>query len=143
MTDVENAATADVPEQIARVAGVTLTSGIGYTVTVYVVGAAGEQPNEVGIILKTTFCGEVPVLVITSLILPVPVVFVMETFEGSGSVTDHWYEVRVVSEVEKVAAKTCPEHLAIAAGVTVTSGSGFTFTLNVAGVAGIHPLPST
>lgn len=59
------------PEQIVCDDGVAITSGLGSTTTVAVIGVPG-QPSAIGAILKVTVTGDNVVLVNKPLILPLP-----------------------------------------------------------------------
>jgi hypothetical protein len=68
-----------VPEQMVCEPGVATAFGVGFTVMVTVTGGP-LHPLAVGVIVNTTFCGVLVVLVSVPLILPLPLAAIPVTF---------------------------------------------------------------
>lgn len=84
VTDDENNTSACWPEQIAcGDEGDAMTSGIGFTLTVYSMGLSDEQVLVDGVMLNTTSTGSAVVFEITSWISAIPEVLIMVIPDGT------------------------------------------------------------
>lgn len=117
------------PEQIVCVDGVAVTTGIGFTVTVTVIGVP-EQPFASGVIVYVAVPGTVPV-VESDCAMDVPL-------PADAPETPDWETVqeKVVPDTLPVSPMDVllPEQMVCVEGVAVTTGIGLTVTVTVTGV---------
>ena len=108
-----------------------LIVGVGFTITVAVIGAPG-QPLAVGVIVKVTVMGAVVVFVNVPLILPEPLAAIPVTVAVLFLV--HAKVVPVVALDNTIVVIGRPEQTVCDDGVATATGVGFTVMVNVMGV---------
>lgn len=113
-----------------------MIAGALSTITVAVIGVPA-QPLAVGVIVNTTVCWPVVVLVRVPLILPVPFAAIPVTLTVLFLV--HAYVVPVTAPVNAIVVIGVPEHTVCVTGVATAFGIGFTVTVAVIAVP-VHPL---
>jgi hypothetical protein len=119
-------------EQIVWAAAVAAALGVGFTITVAVIGVPG-QPLAVGVIVKVTVTGAFVVLVKLPLISPLPLAAIPVTVVLS------LVQLKVVEATfpERTIVSIVPaEQIVWAAAVATALGVGFTRTVAVIGVPG-------
>jgi hypothetical protein len=116
-----------VPEQIVCDDGVvTAAPGVGFTITVVVIGVP-LQPFAVGVILNVTVTGAVEVLIKVPLILPDPLAVIPVTEAVLFLVQLKVVPLMLLVSVTGVIVT--PEQMVCVNGVAVATGTGFTRTV--------------
>ena len=115
-----------IPEHLVCVAGVAIAFGVGFTITVAVIGVPG-QPFADGVMVKVTVIAPNVVLVNIPLISPVPLAAMPITVPVLFLV--HVYVVPAVLLVNIISVIVPPEHIVCAGGVATALGVGFTNTV--------------
>ena len=116
------------PEQIVCVAGVAEPVGVGFTITVAVIGMPG-QPFAEGVIVKVTVTGADVVFVKLPAMLPVPLAAIPVTLPVLLRVQT--YVVPVTFPLSAMVVILAPEQIVCEDGVATALGAGFTSTVAV------------
>jgi hypothetical protein len=121
------------PEQMVCEAGVATAFGVGFTVTVAVIGGPG-QPLAVGVMVKVTVTGALVALVKLPLMFPFPLAAIPDTSPVLSLV--QLKVVEATSPERAIVVIALPEQMVCEAGVATAFGIGFTVTVAVIGVPG-------
>ena len=124
------------PEQTVWLDGVAVAVGVGFTVTVAVIGAPG-QPLAVGVIVKVTVTGAAVVLLSVPLILPDPLAAIPVTVATLSLTQLNTVPATVPFMTIVVMGRLL--HIVCEDGVAVAVGVGLTSTVAVI-VGPLHPL---
>jgi len=108
--------------------------GIGFTITVAVIGEPGEQPAAVGVMVKVTVTGALVVLTIVPLMSPEPLAAIPVTVAVLSLVQLN--TVPVTFPVNTIGVIATFEHFVCDEGVATAFGVGLTVTVAVIGVPG-------
>ena len=117
-----------VPEQTVCESGEPLTSGVGFTITVAVIGSP-SHPSAWGTMVKVTVTGAVPLFIKLPLILPLPLLPMVPVMPGLSLV--QLYVVPGVALDKTIVVILLPLHEDWLAGVATATGDGFTTTVAV------------
>lgn len=126
------------PEHIVCDVGVAITSGVGFTSTVAVIGVP-VQPLATGVIVNVTVTLDVVVLVSVPLILPAPLAAMPVT--GTVLSLVQLNVVPATAPVNTIVVIGVPEQTVCEAGVATAFGVGLTSTVAVIGVP-VHVTPA-
>jgi hypothetical protein len=116
------------PEHLICVGFVALTIGVGFTITIAVIGVP-SQPSALGVMVKVTNTGKAVIFVNVPLMLPLPLAAIPVTVAVLFLVQLNAVPATLPEKV--MAVKGVPEQLACEAIEATASGIGFTVTVTV------------